>query len=51
MITYLAWYTLILTTLSNLLVIFGEDKPLKRFLTAILSIPVPIFAFIYLFVK
>lgn len=51
MITILAWYTMILTALSVLFVTFGNDKPLKRFILAIVNVPIVVFAILFLLSK
>ena len=51
MITICAWYTLILILLVILMTVFGDDKPLTRFLTAITYTPVMIFIIMYLLGK
>jgi len=51
-ITYLAWYSLIITALSTLIVVFGSKKTsLDRFLIALFNTPVIVFAYNYLFNK
>ena len=51
MITICAWYTLVLVSLVVLMTVFGNDKPLTRFMTAIAYTPVMIFVIMYLFIK
>ena len=51
MIIICAWYTLILISLVILMIVFGKDKPLTRFLTAIAYTPVMIFIIMYLLGK
>jgi len=52
MLTYLAWYTLIITALSTLIVVFGSKKSSSdRFLISVFNTPVIIFAYNYLFNK
>ena len=51
MITYLAWYTFIVTALSTLIVVFSKRASGDRFAIALLNSPVIVFAYNVLFNK
>lgn len=50
MITYLAWYTLVITTLSVFIIVFSNNKKsFERFLVALFNTPIIVFAYKFLF--